>query len=81
MNGRNVAGVVSGDDETTVGEESAGAVSRIRIFNHVLSPTEVAALGGVQANVPIPSGSLTGWILLAALMVAGSTLALARRHG
>lgn len=69
------------DDQTTTGEESAGAVSRIRIFNHVLSPTDVAGLGVVPANVAIPLGSRGGWVLLVALMFLGSMLVLTRRNG
>ncbi|MBI2396797.1 MAG: hypothetical protein HYV17_03310 [Xanthomonadales bacterium] len=68
------------DDTTTTGEESAGAVSRIRIFDHVLSQPEVAALGGPAIAVPVPGTSRPGLAALLALVLASALLALARRR-
>lgn len=39
------------DDEITLAEESAGSLARLRIWNHVLTPAEVAALEVVNPGV------------------------------
>jgi hypothetical protein len=62
------------DDAAVPGEDSAGAVARIRVFDNVLTPAEVAALnraaaGPVGAAPTIPT--LTPIALVALLMLLG----------
>lgn len=60
------------DDTVVPGEESAGAVARIRIWDNVLTPAAIAALGSVPAAAPVPALSPIALLALALLLgVAG----------
>ncbi len=66
------------DDTFVTGEESSGAVSRIRIFDTALSPTEVAALGGQPlapaTQLPALSPASLFALLASLLLLAGLAL-------
>jgi hypothetical protein len=60
------------DDAVVTGEESAGAVARIRIFDNVLTPAAVAALDrAVAAGPPAQVPALSPIALLALALLLG----------
>ncbi|HET9483579.1 MAG TPA: LamG-like jellyroll fold domain-containing protein [Xanthomonadales bacterium] len=64
------------DDTVTTGEETAGAVSRISIYDNALTPGEVAGLFAGPQSVPALSRDML--VLLAVLVMALALVALRR---
>jgi hypothetical protein len=71
------------DDTAVPGEESAGAVARIRIYNNVLTPAEVGALDRAAAAAPptqVPGLSPIALLALALLLGVAGRAALRTRR-
>jgi len=72
------------DDTAVGGEASAGAVARIRVFDNVLTPAEVAALdraaGPVGAAATIPTLSPSALLALVMLLGVAALAAFRTRH-
>ena len=68
------------DDAVVTGEDSAGAVARIRIFDTVLTPSAVGALDRAGPAAVIPTLSPSTLLLLALLLGAGAWVAMRTRR-
>ncbi len=71
------------DLDTGDGENTAGTVVRIRIYDNALSPAEVAALDRLTAaqtgTLPVPSLGRAGIVVLVALIAVAAAFVLRRR--
>ncbi|MBV5275091.1 MAG: IPTL-CTERM sorting domain-containing protein [Lamprocystis purpurea] len=71
------------DDATVSGEDSAGAVARIRVFDTALTPDQVAALGRAPAPAPagavVPVPTLSPIALLVLMLLLGAVVLAAGR--
>lgn len=69
------------DDAMTTGEESAGAVARIQVYDNALTPAEVAGLGLGPPPAVVPALDLRHLLALAALVAMLGLLSLRIRAG